>query len=152
VLLLACWLAYRRIDAWYARSFGRVSRIPGQFRRRELVKWLLVYPALGASLAADAIMEPPLLVSGVVWAAAVLAYWASTGRGRRHYPVAAALLAALTFVPLVGPVDRGRPAVALLIAAIGAVYVAGGVLDHRELVRLLPRAPADQRDLDGSAV
>jgi hypothetical protein len=145
-LLLVCWLAYRWIDGWYARTFGQVSAIRGRHRGRDAVKWLLVYPALGVSLVVDALVRPPLLVSGAVWGAAVLAYWASTGRGRTHYLWAAMLLVACTFLPLLDIVDRGAPMVALLLAVVGAVYVVGGMLDHCELARLLPRA---REGLDG---
>jgi hypothetical protein len=66
-----------------------------------------------------------------------VAYWASTGRGRRHYLGIALLFATLTFVPTLGLVPAGKSMLGLFIGVLGGVYVLAGILDHLELVRVL---------------
>lgn len=143
--LLGALVWYRRVSRYYDRNFGYVRDLPGAHRVRSSMKWLVVYPALAISLVVDARLAMPLFVSGLVWAAGVVAYWWSTGRGRLHYLVAAGVLAVLTPLPLAGIVSPGTPMLTVLLVVTGLVYVVGGVLDHRELVRLLP-PPEDVSD------
>jgi hypothetical protein len=128
------------IGRWYARSFGRVRGIPGQHARRTRTKWLVVYPALLVALMIDGIVKPPVLISGITFAAAIEAYRRSTGGGRLHYVIASTVFAVLTFVPALGVATPGRNALDLLIGVLGATYVIGGLLDHRELTRMFPDA------------
>lgn len=134
------------VGRWYARSFGRVRGIPGQHARRTRTKWLVVYPALLIALVVDAIAKPPVLVSGIAFAAAIEAYRRSTGGGRVHYVLASVIFAALTFSPTLGLTTPGASTLNLLIAVLGATYTIGGVLDHRELTRVFP----DVQDADTS--
>jgi len=134
------------IGRWYARSFGRVRGIPGQHARRTRTKWLVVYPALLVALLVDGIAKPPVLCSGIAFAAAIEAYRRSTGGGRAHYVIASIAFAALTFAPTLGLTLPGPAALNLLIAVLGATYTIGGILDHRELTRLFP----DFHDVDTS--
>jgi len=127
---------------YYRRRFGAVHGVAGMHARRERIKWTLVYPAMALSLVADTILAPPVLLSGFVWAGGILAYRRSTGGGRAHYLVAAALLAALGLLPLLGLVTPGKALVSLFIAAVGIVFIIGGVLDHLELGRVLRPVPA----------
>ncbi|HEX6177828.1 MAG TPA: hypothetical protein VF057_05680 [Thermoanaerobaculia bacterium] len=115
----------KRIGAYYERTYGRVRGI--QNVRRERWKWNFVYPLMIGSLLVDGLLHPPFLVSGPVWAAAILLYWNSTGRGRRHYLVIAAVVAATFFFPSLD----------FFFGVIGAAYVLGGLLDHFELTRIL---------------
>lgn len=126
------------IGRWYARSFGRVRGIPGQHARRTRTKWLVVYPALVVALLVDGIAKPPVLISGIAFAAAIEAYRRSTGGGRTHYIMASIAFAALTFAPTFRLTTPGPAALNLLIAVLGATYTIGGILDHRELTRLFP--------------
>jgi hypothetical protein len=132
------------VGRWYARSFGRVRGIPGQHARRTRTKWLVVYPALLIALVVDAVAKPPVLVSGIAFAAAIEAYRRSTGAGRAHYIIASIVFAALTFAPTLDLATPGAGAINLLIAVLGATYTIGGLLDHHELTRLFP----DVRDAD----
>jgi hypothetical protein len=137
---------------WYARVFGRVRGIPGQHTRRTRTKWLVVYPALVIALIIDGAARPPILFSGIAFAASIEAYRRSTGGGRRHYVIASAVFALLTFVPLMGFTARGFSSLTLLFAVLGATYVIGGVLDHLELTRILPNvASRDETPDDAMA-
>jgi hypothetical protein len=132
------WYLYRLADQYYRRRFGVVVGLAGLHRRRTLVKWFMVYPAMAASIAVDLLVAPKVFVSGLVWAAALVLYRASTGGGRPHYFVAAATLAALTPLPTVGLLANGRPMVVLWAVVVGVLYPVLGILDHRELVRRFP--------------
>jgi len=136
VLALAC-TAFSRIGRYYDRNFGKVRGIPGRHARRDAVKWWIAYPAMGASLFVDGLLKPRIFVSGLVWGAAVVAYWASTGRGRRHYLAIAALFFALAGLPALGLVEAGKPMLSLFTGLLGGIYVLAGILDHLELVRIV---------------
>lgn len=125
------------LGRYYKRSFGSVQGIPGQHARRDVVKWLIVYPLLFLSLAIDGLWKGPVFVTGPIWGAATLAYWWSTGRGRLHYIPVALVLSATAFLPTLGVVPRGAPMLNLFIGLLGGVYIVAGLLDHFELVRLL---------------
>lgn len=102
---------------------------------------------MGASLVVDAVVAGPVFLSGPVYAAALVGYWYSTGRGRHHYlPLAAATapiraLAAATaligLVPLFGPSQRGEVLFPVFFAWLGLLYVVGGLLDHVALRRAM---------------
>ncbi len=134
------WYLYRMADRYYAHRFGVVVALAGQHRRRERIKWFVAYPAVAVSIFVDLLVAPKIFVSGVVWAAALLAYRASTGGGRPHYVVAAILLAALTPLPALGVLDNGRPMVILWAIVVGTLYLVLGALDHLELARRFPWA------------
>jgi hypothetical protein len=142
VLLVWSFWAESRIGRYYQRTVGTAWNIPGSHRRRTISKWLLVYPALAASLLVDSLFEPPILISSVVLAAAILLYRRSTGGGRRHYFVGAVLVAANTVLPLVGVETKNG--LSILMIVLGLVYIVGGVLDHLELVRALHPIPDEE--------
>jgi hypothetical protein len=142
VLLAALGLS-AGIGRYYRRAFGHVSPFPGQQARRNIVKWLVFYPAMVASLLIDGLTRVPFFLSGSVWGAAIVAYWWSTGRGRHHYLVAGAVVVGLTFVPPAGVVATGTGMLSLFFVVLGVIYVVGGVLDHLELRHFLPPAPSD---------
>jgi hypothetical protein len=137
-VLALWWYLYRLADRYYARRFGVVMGLAGQHRRRDLIKWFVVYPAMSASIFVDLLAAPRIFLSGLVWAAALLAYRASTGGGRPHYFVGAVLLAALTPLPTLGLLANGRPMVELWAVLVGALYLTLGTLDHLELARRYP--------------
>jgi hypothetical protein len=126
------------IGSYYARTFGRVAAAPGAHARRSTIKWLVAYPAMAASLLIDGAVRPPIFITGIVWAAATLAYWWSTGRGRPHYLGATLLFASTAAWPALGAAARGRAMINLFLAVVGATYMINGVLDHLELRRTLP--------------
>jgi len=138
------------IGRWYARSFGRVRGIPGQHARRTRTKWLVVYPALVVALVIDSIVKSPVLISGIAFAAAIEAYRRSTGGGRLHYVVASVVFAVLTFAPMLGFATPGKNALDLLVGMLGATYVIGGLLDHRELTRMFPSADSSPGAVAGA--
>jgi hypothetical protein len=128
-------VGYRLASRYYARTMGVVYEASSEHRTRSLVKWTLVYPAMVGSLLVDALLEPPFLASGVVWAVAILGYWWSTGGRRYHYLPISLATACLTLLPLAGVVSTGKPAVALLYLWLGLIYLVAGILDHAELMR-----------------
>lgn len=141
-VLLAALGVSLAIGRYYRRVFGQVQVIPAQHARRNAIKWFVFYPAMLASLLIDAFSRVPFLTSGIVWGAAIAAFWWSTGRGRYHYLVAASVLVLLTFLPTLGMVAPGRTMVSLFFIVLGGIYIVGGVLDHLELRRLLPPVTA----------
>jgi hypothetical protein len=120
---------------YYARAYGRVRALPDLAARRERLKWNVVYPLMLLSLIGDLMWKGPVLLSGPIWAAAIVAYRNSTGRGRAHYFVIAALVATTFFLPLF--IEPGRTTVNVFFLVIGAAYAIGGILDHLELRRIL---------------
>ena len=134
------------IGRYYGRTFGRVEGLPDLHRRRTIGKWMVVYPAMIFSLIVDGYFAWPIFVSGVVWGVAILAYWATTGKGRHHYPVAAFIVAALSVLPLFG-MEPGKAMISVLIGTVGVIYVVGGILDHLELSRFLR---VHQEPVDGT--
>lgn len=139
IALTASWA----IGSSYRRTFGDVRGRPGAHARREMVKWLLVYPVMVAALVVDGLVRTPVFVTGPVWGAATAAYWWSTGRGRPHYLVAAVVLAIYGLLPLFGVYPAGLAAISPFFALLGVIYMVGGVLDHLELKRLLGPVPPD---------
>jgi len=129
--------AFARLGSYYRRRFGCVTPIPGAHERRDRIKWQVVYPLMLVALLFDLRVAPAFFISGPVWAAAIVAYWWSTGRGRPHYFVAAAAMLGLSAVQSVGLVRPGRPMGSLFVAVLGVIYIVGGTLDHLELTRIL---------------
>jgi hypothetical protein len=125
------------IGRYYRRTYGEVRDAPEAHRRREMVKWFFVYPAMFGSLGIDLTYKPVFFATGPVWAAGILAYWWSTGRGRRHYLLAALSMGALGFVQLYGLVEPGKQMLSFFSLVLGAIYIFGGLLDHLELRQLL---------------
>jgi hypothetical protein len=140
VLLLAVLVAtglFMALGSYYRKVFGQVKQKAGLHQRRERIKWLVFYPAIFVAMMVDLLLEPPVVISGAVFAASILAYWMSTGRGRHHYLPAAMIVGLTTFLPLTGLVDPGQRALAVLVFVLGLIYIIGGILDHFELARLL---------------
>jgi hypothetical protein len=126
-----------RIGRRYRAEFGSVRPIPGAHRTRSRVKWLLVYPAMAASLALDMIYPAlPLFLSGFVWAVCLALYRRSTGGGRTHYLVLGACLAGLGLVPLATGID-GRTLVSVMLLVLGTGYTAAVLLDDDEMRDIL---------------
>ena len=138
---LAIWLSSSVLGRYYARHFGRVRGDPSRHTLRTSVKWFIVYPAIVAGLFIDAKFAPRVIVSALVFAIAIEAYRQSTGGGRIHYVIAAIGLVAFSVLPLFGVVSTGKHVLTPLIGVVGLIYIVGGVLDHRELVRLLAPHP-----------
>ena len=127
-------IASIRIGRRYREEFGNVRPIPGAHATRSRVKWLLVYPAMFASLALDILSHDrlPLFVSGFVWAVGIALYRRSTGGGRTHYLVLAACLAGLGLAPLATAIT-GRDLAAVMMLVLGAGYTASVLLDDDEM-------------------
>lgn len=142
VILLALWLSGSVVGGYYARNFGRVQGDASRHTTRTRIKLYVVYPAWAFALIVDAKWKPSILVSSIVLALAIEAYRESTGNGRHHYVVASILLLAFALLPWFGVVPTGVDAVTAEIGICGAIYVVGGLLDHRELVRALGGANA----------
>jgi hypothetical protein len=125
------------IGVYYRRSFGDVRDDPDAHQRREMMKWLLVYPLMILSLVIDIKFRPAFFVTGPVWCSGILAYWLSTGRGRPHYLIASMSMLGLSALQWFGFVERGKQMFSVFALVLGAIYIIGGLLDHRELCRIL---------------
>ena len=133
----ALWLSTTVLGGYYTRHFGRVRGDPSRHSLRTSIKWLVAYPAICLALLIDATRAPHVSVSGLAFAIALEAYRQSTGGRRAHYRWAAIGLVAFSTLPVFGLAPPGKGLLAPLIGVIGFIYVVGGVLDHRELVRIL---------------
>lgn len=139
-VLIACLIGVTFASSWtgrrYRRDFGHVRPIPGAHTLRSRLKWLLVYPLMFGSLAVDLLQPMPILVSGPVWAVAILLYRSSTGGGRGHYIVLAAAIAAFALAPLVAD-STNRQMVSVMFLTLGAGFTACAWLDDREMRSIL---------------
>jgi len=81
----------------------------------------------------------PILVSGLVWGGAILLYRRSTGGGRDHYFVLAAMLAALALAPLAAGTTSKEMSYVMFIV-LGAGFSVCAWLDDREMRRVLKGA------------
>src|ERR1051325_4558824 len=131
------------IGRWYRRKFGAVRSDASLHARRDLLKWTVFYPLIVTALIVDGWWRPPILMSGIAWAAAIAAYWASTGRGRNHYVVISAVFALSTFAPLMFELGSRVQRLSFIVALIGLVYMAAGILNHLALLRMLQGTEAD---------
>jgi len=134
---VAMWLSTSVLGRYYARHFGSVRGDASRHVVRTSVKWLVVYPAIVVAMLVDIELLPPFVVSGLAFAVAIEAYRQSTGGGRGHYTAFAIGLVAFSILPLFGIVPAGKQGLTPLIGIVGLIYIVGGVLDHRELVRVL---------------
>jgi len=134
---VALWLSTSVLGRYYARHFGRVRSDPSRHVVRTSVKWLIVYPAILVAMVVDATVAPPVVVSALAFALATEAFRRSTGGGRAHYILAAIGLVVFSILPLLDVVPAGKHSLTPLIGIIGLIYIVGGVLDHRELVRVV---------------
>lgn len=125
------------IGRYYWSTFGQVRDDPDAHQRRETMKWFLVYPLMICSLVIDMIYKPSFFITGPIWAGGILAYWWSTGRGRFHYLIASLCMLILMPIPWLGFVEPGKPMFSVFGVLLGAIYIVGGMLDHRELSRIL---------------
>jgi len=118
----------------YRAEFGSVRPIPGAHALRSRIKWLLVYPAMFASLMLDSLYSSalPVFLSGFVWAVGLVLYRKSTGGGRVHYLTLAACLAGLGLVPLATAITS-RDMVAVMMLVLGVGYTAAVLLDDDEM-------------------
>lgn len=137
--MIAATFASARLGRRYRREFGSVSPIPGAHRIRSIAKWFVVYPVMFGALALDLLLAMPILVSGPVWAGAILLYRRSTGGGREHYFVLAAMVAALTLGPVAADVTSKAMSYVMFIV-LGAGFSVCAILDDREMRRVLKGA------------
>jgi hypothetical protein len=145
LLAVALWLSATVIGRYYARHFGRVRGDASRHTVRTSVKWFVAYPAIVVAIVVDITLRPPIAVSGLAFAGAIEAFRQSTGGGRRHYTAFAIGLLAFSILPLFGVVPAGKQGLTPLIGIIGLIYIVGGFLDHRELVRTLAPVQEEQR-------
>ena len=136
LLAVALWLSSSVLGRYYARHFGCVRGDASRHTLRTSVKWLVAYPAILVAMLVDIQLLPPMLVSALAFAIAIEAYRQSTGGGREHYIWSAIGLVVFSILPLFGAVPAGKHGLTPLIGIVGLIYIVGGVLDHRELVRL----------------
>lgn len=142
---VALWLSTSVLGRYYARHFGSVRGDASRHTVRTSIKWLIAYPAIIVAMVVDAHFAPPVIVSALAFALAVETYRQSTGGGRRHYILAAIGLIVFSILPLSDVVPSGKQSLTPLIGIIGLIYIVGGVLDHRALVRALMPIQEEQR-------
>jgi hypothetical protein len=123
-----------RVGRRYRAEFGSVRPLAGAHALRSRIKWLLVYPAMFASLLLDGLYSAslPVFLSGFVWAVGLVLYRKSTGGGRVHYLTLAACLAGLGLVPLATAMTS-RDMVAVMMLVLGTGYTAAVLLDDDEM-------------------
>ena len=137
--LVAATVASARLGRRYRREYGSVSPIPGAHRVRSMAKWFAVYPIMFGAFALDLLQPMPILVSGPIWAGAILLYRHSTGGGRDHYLVLAAMVGALALGPVVADITS-KAMTYMMFVVLGAGFSVCAVLDDRELRRVLKAA------------
>jgi len=126
----------------YRAEFGSVRPVPGAHALRSRIKWLLVCPAMFASLLIDFyVASLPVFLSGFVWAVGLVVYRRSTGGKRVHYLTLAACLAGLGLVPLATAI-AGRDMVAVMLLVLGVGYTAAVLLDDDEMRAVMKGAGA----------
>lgn len=138
------WIGFLVAGRYYAKTFGSVRGLSGQHSRRDAIKWFFVYPVMFLAVYLEAEYAPTFGISSIVWSAATLAFWWSTGRGRLHYIPTAALIALTSLLPLLGVLQPGSESIGMMITVVGVVYVVNGLLDHLELMRILPPVREDE--------
>jgi len=107
---------------YYRRSFGTARVDPAMHEERTLWKWAVVYPLMLVAMSADIVLRPPIIVSGIVFAAGIEMYRRSTGGGRRHYIVASALFAMYTPIKRLSRVNATLPSTKERMSAAGKSY------------------------------
>lgn len=130
------------IDRYYARAFGIVSHGPLWRRPGPAAVRVAGFLVAVAAVFVDIRQAWPVLLSGLVFALFMVAFWASTGRRRAHWPILAIIPAVASFAPLIG-LPAGRDGLPVVLAAVGVAQVIAGLLDHRSLRARLARLPAD---------
>src|SRR5215213_3826303 len=65
LLVTALWLSTSVLGRYYRRAFGDVRPDATQHARRTSIKWLVIYPAILASMIADMKLTLPLLLSAI---------------------------------------------------------------------------------------
>ncbi|GAA4930367.1 hypothetical protein HD597_004204 [Nonomuraea thailandensis] len=138
------------VTGYYRGTFGTVVPRRGGAR---FPAWLLVpVLLLGVLLvvtAANVTGAAGHLTGGLIFAALLALIGVPPWPGRAHYPASAVLLMALTLAPLgvltpsgQHPFASAEPLWQLL--TVGALLVVNGLLDHRALVRSLPRRAGEE--------
>lgn len=145
-VVIACLSTYA-IGAYYQRRTSTSLQLP------RTLPWIAGYAAcllaLVAGMAVDGIWYPPVSVFGLTLAALVVAYWWVLGKFQRYCLVLAGILAVVALAaPFLVEVTEmfavsTTPAINLMIGAAGVACIAGGILDHRILVRTLTPAMPD---------
>ena len=136
-VLAMWWYLYRLADQYYAHRFGIVVGLTGQYRRRDLIKWLVVYPAMTASIFVDLLVAPKVFLLR-----------ADLGGGSTRVPGLdrrrpKALLLRRSRPRLAHAASHfGRPGhtddrwlLTLWAVVVGLLDLAMGTLDHLELAR-----------------
>ncbi|MFI7611048.1 hypothetical protein ACIBP6_07455 [Nonomuraea terrae] len=148
VLLFAVLLA--AVTRYYRGTFGTV--IPRRDGARFHAFWLipvLLSGVLVVVTAANVAGTPGHLTGGLIFAVFLALIGGPPWPGRGHYPASAVALMALTLAPLGVLTPSGEHPFASadplwLLLAIGALLVVNGLLDHRALVRSLPRPAGEE--------
>jgi hypothetical protein len=121
------------VDVYYQEWFGRV-RAERTRRLRNAAGRIVAMVATAAAAIVDLRLRLPVQLTGLAFAAAMVAYWWATGRARRHWLVLALAPFAAAFVPVAGVAPAGRSSIGLLLVVIGTVEVLGGLRDHMMLL------------------
>lgn len=132
-------VAYYALQRYYRHQFGRVRRADGD-RYRDLFVFVAFLFAIAGVGTLWHRYEWAIDPTGFVFAG--LFVWAYLQAPlRRHYLVAASLIAAVTLLPLVGVPLRAVGTI--MWGTMAVAFIVGGVLDHLLLVRTLGPRPAE---------
>lgn len=136
--LVASWL----VGQYYARTFGRVQR-QNENKRLEIVISVIFLAGLYLGGIAEYEWQWPVSGTGLFTAVVLVAYFFMTGSFRFHYLVLAALMAAVSLLPLLRLLPPEQvylfgPEGAVGVALFGLIWLVGGLVDHWLLVRSLP--------------
>ena len=122
---------------WYVRHYG-VAKPSREQRRRMAVHTTVAATLVLAAALLDSWLQLRVSLFGLVGAAVLFAYWRAYIGLARHHVVAAAAIAAASFLGLF--VDRGA-AWGILFLTFAVAYAVVGLLDHRTLTSTLAPAP-----------
>lgn len=121
---------------WYERRYG-VVRPTREQRRRMAIRTTIAIALVLATALLDSWLRLRISLFGITTAGVLLAYWRAYTGLTRHHVVAAAAIAAASFLGLF--IERGA-AWGILFLTFAVAYAVVGLLDHRTLASTL--APA----------
>ncbi len=139
--LVVPWAVSRWIGAYYDRAFGQIEGLPPRNRALEALAGVTFVVVAFLGFLADSLQRWPVSLFGLVMAVAMFVQWWRSGRFLTHYLVTAALLAAISMLPLFGIPASGHWYTLLggfaFPIMLGLVLSLGSVLGHILLVRSL---------------
>lgn len=134
-------IAFGWVGRYYRRTFGQVRQLE-QNNRLNTVLGILFMLVLWLGGLAEYEWQWPVSATGLLLAGFLAVYYFQTGHFRTHFLWLAALLAAVSLLPLVGLLQAEQvylwgPDSAVGVAVFGLIILVGGLVDHWLLRRTL---------------